>query len=158
MLSQQSFWATSARRPKCLHRWLLFLVLLCAGEQITLIWRIPASKSESNQNPIIKVNWIKLIQHDTTIPHVDYIILFILAWGLFGGRCVELGDQQLNHADLIHVEGVKFPELCWNLNGQLQQLGTKTPKFHRVTGEVGKFDFPLSFAGKIPTRVRVQHL
>ena len=56
--------------------------------------------------------------------------------------------QQLSHADLIHLEGVKFPELCWNFNGQLQQLGTKGQKFHRVTGEVRKLDFPLSFAGK----------
>ena len=85
MLSQQSFWATSARRPKCLHRWLLFLVLLCAGEQITLIWRIPASKSESNQKPIIKVNWIKLIQHDTTIPDVDLSYLFLPEVFLVGG-------------------------------------------------------------------------
>ena len=45
----------------------------------------------------------KLNQIDTTWYNNSpcWLILFILAWGLFGGRCVELGDQQLNHAGLI---------------------------------------------------------
>ena len=41
-----------------------------ANEPMILIERIPPSKSESNQKPITKVNCNKLIQHDTTIPHV----------------------------------------------------------------------------------------
>ena len=47
-----------------------------------------------------------------------------------------------------HLPRLSNQELCWNFYGQLQQLGTKGPKFHRVTGEVRKLDFPFSFAGK----------
>ena len=36
---------------------------------MTIIERIPPSKSKSNQNPITKVKCNRLIQHDTTIPH-----------------------------------------------------------------------------------------
>ena len=51
-----------------------------------------------------------------------------------GGSQAPDDSGLLNHVGFIHVERVKFLELCWNFNGQLQQLGNKSEVSHIDTG------------------------